>query len=180
MRLLHSLKHITPTPEHRLGERVATRAIVLRGSDILVLYTKRYDDYSLPGGGVEAGEDLESALVRELIEETGAKNVKIVTPFGLFEEFRPWYKDNLDVLRMLSYCYVCEISSELGQPNFEHYEIQNGMQVCWLNIYKAIRHNERILQTKPEYMGLSIVRETYLLRMIADQFQILDLDRECR
>jgi ADP-ribose pyrophosphatase YjhB (NUDIX family) len=175
MRLLHSLKHITPTLQHRVGERVATRAIVLKGTDILLLYTKRYDDYSLPGGGVETGEDLESALVRELTEETGARNVKIVTPFGLFEEFRPWYKDNIDVLRMLSYCYVCKIDAELGQTALESYEVQNGMQACWLNIHKAIRHNERILQTKPEHMGLSIIRETYLLRMISDQFLIQDV-----
>lgn len=175
MRLLHSLKHITPSSQHRVGERVATRAIVLKGSDILLLYTKRYDDYSLPGGGVETGEDLESALVRELTEETGARNVKIVTPFGLFEEFRPWYKDNIDVLRMLSYCYVCKIDAELGQAALESYEVQNGMQAYWLNIHKAIRHNERILQTKPKHMGLSIIRETYLLRMISDQFLIQDV-----
>jgi ADP-ribose pyrophosphatase YjhB (NUDIX family) len=178
MRLLHTLKHITPTPEHRVGERVATRAIVLRGSDILVLYTKRYDDYSLPGGGVEQGEDIECAMVRELAEETGARNVKIVTPFGLFEEYRPWHKDNIDVLKMRSYCYVCEIDAELGQPDLELYEIQNGMQVCWLNIHKAIRHNEEVLKKKPEHMGLSIVRETHLLRIIAGQFQIPDLARE--
>lgn len=175
MRLLHRLKHITPAPEHRVAERLATRAIVMRGSDILLLYTKRYDDYSLPGGGVEPGEDLEAALVRELAEETGAREIKIVEPFGLIEEYRPWHKDNIDVLKMRSYCYVCEVGSELGPPDFEHYEIQNGMQVYWLNIHKAIRHNERIQREKPQHMGLSIIRETYLLRRIAEQFQIPDL-----
>jgi len=39
--------------------------------DEKLLVTKQWDGYSLPGGGVEKGEDLEEALVREVKEETG-------------------------------------------------------------------------------------------------------------
>jgi ADP-ribose pyrophosphatase YjhB (NUDIX family) len=48
--------------------RKATRAIVLDGENILLLYTERYHDYSLPGGGVYDGESLINGLKRELKE----------------------------------------------------------------------------------------------------------------
>ncbi|MCV2403215.1 hypothetical protein OFY17_10025 [Marinomonas sp. C2222] len=37
--------------------RLAARGIVIRGEDILMLYTQRYDDYTLPGGGIDEGEN---------------------------------------------------------------------------------------------------------------------------
>ena len=33
--------------------RLATRSIAIKGDTILLLYTKRYEDYSLPGGGLD-------------------------------------------------------------------------------------------------------------------------------
>ncbi len=53
----------------------AAGAIVLRGSgddtEVLVIHRKRYDDWSLPKGGVEDGETEPVAAVREVLEETG-------------------------------------------------------------------------------------------------------------
>lgn len=37
----------------RVFHRRAARAIVLSGDDILLLYTQKYHDYSLPGGGID-------------------------------------------------------------------------------------------------------------------------------
>ncbi|MCV5389675.1 NUDIX domain-containing protein, partial [Escherichia coli] len=83
-------------------QRNAARAIVLDGEDVLLLYTERYHDYRLPGGGIDEGEDVIAGLVRELEEEAGAQNIHSIKPFGIFEEFRPWYKDDADVMHMIS------------------------------------------------------------------------------
>lgn len=71
---------------------------------------------------MDEGEDIIAAMVRELQEETGAQNIHSIKPFGLFEEFRPWFKDNADVVHMLSYCYTCKINRQLGKTNYEDYE----------------------------------------------------------
>ncbi|MDC7704189.1 NUDIX hydrolase [Vogesella indigofera] len=166
MNHLQTIYHLQPTPAARVQQRLAVRGIVARGRELLLLYTGRYDDYSLPGGGVEANEDHALALARELAEETGARDVRILQPFGLIDEFRP-PRGDYDVLHMLSYCYVCRIAATLAAPQMEAYEINNRMQPRWLDVDTAIAHNQAVLAHGAAGMGLSIVRETALLRRIA-------------
>ncbi|GAL18176.1 NUDIX hydrolase [Vibrio maritimus] len=149
-------------------KRNATRAIVVDGEDILLLYTERYHDYSLPGGGLDDGEDVIAGMVRELEEETGAKNIHGIKPFGIYEEFRPWYKDDADVMHMISFCYSCKVDRELGQTAYEDYEVKNGMKPLWVNIHDAIAFNEKTI-AESDKKGMSIERETYLLHLIAKE-----------
>ena len=44
--------------------RLATRSITLQGHLILLLYTARYQDYSLPGGGLDLNEDKITGMKR--------------------------------------------------------------------------------------------------------------------
>lgn len=147
--------------------RLSTRSIVLQDTSILLLYTDRYEDYSLPGGGLDINEDKVEGMLRELIEETGAKDINNIKPFGTYEEYRPWYKPDYDVQHMISYCYTCNINKELGVPNMEPHEIKNGMKAMWVNIHEAIEHNEKTIATS-EKKGMSIERETFLLKRIAE------------
>lgn len=146
--------------------RRAARGIIMNGEDILLLYTARYHDYTLPGGGVDEGENIEEGLIRELQEETGARNIHNIKPFGLYEEFRPWYKDNADIMHMESYCFTCSIDSELGKSSLEEYEKKNGMEAVWMNIHEAIKHNEDTIKNSDK-KGMSIERETFLFKKIA-------------
>ncbi len=148
--------------------RKATRAIVLKGEDILLLYTARYDDYSLPGGGVDEGESLIDGLIRELKEETGAQHVTRIEEFGLYEEFRPWHKEGFDIIHMESYCFVCSVGDVLKEPELESYEINNGMRPVWMNIHEAIKHNENTF-VNSEKKGMSIEREIFLLKRIVEE-----------
>ncbi|AIY64969.1 NUDIX hydrolase [Pseudoalteromonas piratica] len=155
--------------------RPATRAIVTRGQQVLLLHTERYRDYSLPGGGVDHGESLQQALIRELKEETGAREIDNITPYGLIREFRANYKQDGQIIEMLSYCFTCEIDNEFDQQNLEDYEIANGMTVHWVDIEKAIAYNKQTM-AESEKKGISIVRETFLLEHIAKNLLNLTLD----
>jgi len=151
--------------------RLATRAIAIQDENILLLYTERYEDYSLPGGGLDEAEDRITGMKRELIEETGAKNILNIKPFGAYVEYRPWYKPDFDIQHMISYCYTCEVDKELGASSLESYEIKNGMEARWVNIYEAIKHNEQTMATSKS-KGMSIDRETYLLRRVVERILI--------
>ncbi|SOE23806.1 ADP-ribose pyrophosphatase YjhB, NUDIX family [Spirosomataceae bacterium TFI 002] len=148
-------------------KRLATRSIAIQGSTILLLYTERYEDYSLPGGGLDVGEDKIEGMMRELNEETGAIDIKNIKPFGVYEEFRPWHKPDFDVQHIISYCYTCEVNKELGLSKLESYETKNGMKAIWINIHEAIAHNIKTMATS-EKKGMSIERETFLLELIAE------------
>ena len=159
---------IDPSSPLKLTVRHAARGIILKGESILLLYTQRYDDYSLPGGGIDEGEDEIAGLVRELREETGAQGVRNIVAFARYDEYRPWYKSDADIMHMISYCYVCDIDEELAETAYESYEINNGMKPLWINIHTAIAHNQSIIANSDK-KGLSIERETFLLKLIVEE-----------
>jgi len=164
----HYHPEITSLENKTMFTRLATRSIAIQGNNILLLYTERYEDYSLPGGGLEDGEDKIAGMKRELIEETGAKNIQNIQSFGIYEEYRPWYNTDFEIQHMISYCYTSEIEEELGDCNLESYEINNGMKAQWINIHEAIKHNKKTMANSPK-KGMSIERETFLLELIAEK-----------
>ena len=169
MQILKTYHHpdIQTLENKTIFTRLTSRAIAMQGELILLLYTKRYEDYSLPGGGLDSGENKIEGMMRELREETGAKNIRNIKPFGAYVEYRPWRKPDFDVQHMISYCYTCEINRILGESSMESHEINNGMSAIWVNIHDAIAHNEHTMATS-EKKGMSIERETFLLKRIVE------------
>ncbi len=170
MRILAELIHPNvPAMPTGVVHRRAARGIVLRDQKILLLYTERYDDFSLPGGGVDEGEDLRQGLCRELEEETGARNVQVLADFGRVDEKRAHRDPANNTLHMQSFVYHCEIDDERGAVKMEHYEKANGMRPLWVDIHEALKHNREVLASAPSHMGQSIPRETLLLERIIDE-----------
>ncbi|MCA1780243.1 MAG: NUDIX domain-containing protein, partial [Xanthomonadaceae bacterium] len=155
-------------PCGRILERLAARGIVLRDARILLLFTERYNDFSFPGGGVDPGEDLVAGLRRELAEETGARDVRVLDNYGYIEELRPHWRPEHDLVHMTSHFFVCEIALELQEARLEHYERDNGMRPVWVGLDEALSHNRDILRRGDASMGQSIQRETFMLQKVAD------------
>ncbi len=61
----------TSTKLIRAGGAVVTRVHPRRGTEVVIIHRKRYDDWTLPKGKVENGELLPATAVREVLEETG-------------------------------------------------------------------------------------------------------------
>src|SRR6185369_12604994 len=89
-----------PAPDS-FRERVAARAVVFnKEQKIALLHATVLDYHKLPGGGVEEGESIRTALARELIEEIGCA-VENVEELGIIEEFR-----NKPAMHQVSHCFV--------------------------------------------------------------------------
>ncbi|MCH8553322.1 MAG: NUDIX domain-containing protein [Natronospirillum sp.] len=167
MKLLQEMIHPElTTREGRVLRRHAARGIVLREDRILLLFTERYNDFSLPGGGIDEGEDMTAALQRELEEETGAREVVVKEHFGFIEEYRPHWKPEYDLMHMTSHFFVCDVAQELADARMESYEVANGMRPLWMPIAEAISHNRQVMARQEKTMGQSIQRETFMLDKI--------------
>ena len=70
MKLLLTLDEHNYTQDMTVYEKYSTRAVIIRNGRIATQHGAA-GDYKILGGGVEPGEDLHAALIREVQEETG-------------------------------------------------------------------------------------------------------------
>ncbi|MCW2810889.1 MAG: mutT [Friedmanniella sp.] len=75
------------------GGAVVTRRHPVRGIEVVVIHRKRYDDWTLPKGKLEAGESVPVCAVREVWEETGV-TIKLGVPLDTirYETGKPGLK----------------------------------------------------------------------------------------
>ena len=149
--------------------RLAARGIILKEDKILMIYSKFYNDYTFPGGGVENGEDEILALERECIEEAGVE-VKNVRPFCKIFEKREL--DEETFLLHESHFYLCEIK-KFTERHLEDYEIALGYETVWISIDEAIKRDEdkMHLLTDHDYKGV-LERELLVLNKLKKMLNI--------
>ena len=106
-------------------DRQIVRAIVVDDQqNYYFVRAKRDDDFGkatlieTSGGGVEAGEDLETALKRELKEELGAE-VEIITKIGVVSDYY-----NLIHRHNINNYYLCKVTS-FGEKHLTRDEIED-------------------------------------------------------
>lgn len=132
MKLLCEIHHsqIAPNAKDKdpsgFRERHAVRAIVSDNDGrIALLHVGKYNYHKLPGGGVEEDENINQALRRELLEETGCQ-AEVADKLGKIVE----YRDEWD-MKQISYCYLAKRVGEAGQPDFTEKELSEGFAVVW-------------------------------------------------
>jgi len=134
MKLTSSRKLSLTRKNIRYELRKAARALVFnREKKIAILSVSKKNYYKLPGGGIEAGEDIKTALAREIIEETGCDVIIRPQEVGVTIEYR-----NTDELLQISYCYLSDVVGTEKEVAFTEREISNGFQLKWLDLNDAI------------------------------------------
>ena len=89
--------------------------------------------YMLPGGGIEAGEDAETAITREVLEETGCDCASLI-PLGMISENR--FHANCT---RLSYFFVIRTSAKQAIPCFTREEQKLGTEIKWVSLDELLR-----------------------------------------
>ncbi len=128
-------------------ERKAARAVVFDAEHNVALFHSTKKHYhKLPGGGVEEGEDIETALRREMLEEIGCE-VDSLQELGIIEEYR-----NRFSMHQFSYCFTANVAGEKGTPNLDEGEIAEGFITEWMDLDTAIQtlENEKGVE---DYQG---------------------------
>lgn len=114
--------------------RRTARAIVKSQSGLYaVMYAQKFNLYSLPGGGIEDGEDAQTALVREIYEETGCVCDEI-EELGIVTENRA----SLDYTQINHY-YIVTTEQVPAQNHLTEAEKANRTEVQWHTLSEAVR-----------------------------------------
>jgi 8-oxo-dGTP pyrophosphatase MutT (NUDIX family) len=102
-------------PAHRFP--VSIKGVVVRDGRVLLLRNER-DEWELPGGKLDLGEDPRSCVVREIAEEVGWT----VTAGPILDAWQYHIRDGIDVVVVT---YGCQPSGDHGEPvaSPEHTEV---------------------------------------------------------
>lgn len=154
--------------------RNTVRAVVLNEkNEVYMLYSKLYDDYTFPGGGIKDDETHIEALKREIKEEVGAQTLKVIEPLGFVEEFRYGINSTNNIYKQISYYYICEFEN-IKTPKYIGREKNQGLEMRWVKIDDAIKYNELINKKRDtlENKGFKtvLIRENNVLKYIKDEY----------
>lgn len=108
--------------------RYTARAILKNGDKYAVMHSHKFNIHSLPGGGVDEGEDTISALKREILEETGCL-CDDIKELGYVSENR-FHCDYTQI----SYYYIVETSGTTHKTQMTEDEIINNTETQWYTL----------------------------------------------
>lgn len=115
--------------------RYGARGIIINNDNIAVFNKSFKNEYKLPGGGIDEGEDPKTAFKREAMEETGCK-IEIIDELGIIKEL----KSN-DNFIQTSYVFVAKVIKQTNKLDLTEKEKEEGAKLLWcqpLDAYNLI------------------------------------------
>lgn len=138
--------------------RLGARGIVLNGvGDIALIHKTLKNEYKLPGGGIDEGEDPAAAFIRECREELGCM-VEIIEELGTAVEYK-----SQENFKQLSFVYVAKKVDELDSRSLTDKEKDEGTEFVWLPKLQALEAMRRSLGELKQSKYDSIYRTKFMV-----------------
>ena len=104
-----------PDPGKPVKPVISSGGVILnREGKVLILRRKTEGTWVLPKGRVEPGESLRQTALREVEEETGLKDMKILREIGLVRYIFFWRPDNVNYKKTVHY-FLMRLETD-GEP----------------------------------------------------------------
>ena len=140
MRTLFDLDLHDYDPDGPVFRRDSARCICIRDGKIMMVHSKKYDYYKFPGGGIEEGETLAEAMIREAREEAGLVVIPdSVSEFGCVLRKSRSSEPGVSAFLQMNYYFICRAEEELTETQQDPYEAEEGFTPVWIAPEEAIR-----------------------------------------
>lgn len=166
MRVLFNIDLHNYDPAGKAFVRPSVRAVIIRNGRIGLVYSKLYQYYKFPGGGLNSGETNIEALVREVREETGLSIIPArIREYGYVRRIQKGDFDPIFVQN--NYYFFCEVHDEIGEQKLDDYEAEEGFELRWVEASEAIETNK--LADHAEADAIMIERDTRVLELLMEE-----------
>lgn len=148
--------------------RPSVRGIIIFGGKAAMIYSRKFDYYKFPGGGIESGENIIDALIREVREETGLTvDVSSVREFGsvLRVQLSSYSPDT--IFEQENFYYLCDTGAETLPQELDDYELEEGFTLRYVAPRDAITVNRT--HDHKNYDAALIERESRVLEYLMDR-----------
>ena len=134
-----------------MGEKIGIRpcAILIEKEKVLCIDCKYGDGeyYLFPGGGLEAGETMEEAAIREMFEETG-----LIVKIKKMVYVNDWIKDRKTNTRVLNIFFLVErVGGQIIPGEKDGGKVK---EIKWIDIKELSK-----IDFRPEYLAKRILND---------------------
>lgn len=150
-------------------KRKAAKAVIVKENKVLLIITNK-GDFKFPGGGYKDGEDYKACLIREMMEETGYQLLSVGRRLGtVLEQSLDQYGES-EYFSMMSEYFQVEIDDQVqSEQNLDEYEEKQKFTPVFINIFKAIENNKKVMKKLGIKANPWVKRETDVM-MYLEQF----------
>lgn len=156
-------------PENgRRIRRDSARAILLRRGRVAMVHSLLYDFYKFPGGGIEAGETILSALIRETAEEAGLTIIpETVREYGMVHRIQKSDQGPEAAFVQDNFYYLAEAEDRVTAQRLDDYEAEARFTLEWVEPETAIAANRSPnLRSQDQQM---LEREARVLELLLEE-----------
>ena len=142
MRLLFTLDRKDYSDCTHVYRRDSARGIIIKGNQVAMIHSLKYDYYKFPGGGIEAGEEPVQAMIREVREEAGLNVIpETIKPFGIVHRVQKSTTNPTECFLQDNYYFLCEAEDEIVAQNLDDYEAEEAFRLEFVDSRFVIEKN---------------------------------------
>lgn len=165
MRLLFEMDKKDYSQCTRIFQRDSARSIIIRDGRVAMIHSLKYDYYKFPGGGIEKGESIVEAMIRETREEAGLVVIpETVREYGYVHRIQRSDKDHSECFVQDNFYYLCDALADAASQDLDEYEARESYRLEFIDPALAIRKNRNV--TGSPYNRLMFEREALVLEML--------------
>ncbi len=148
--------------------RNSARSIIIHDGKIAMIYSRKYDYYKFPGGGIESGEVPVEAMIRETREESGLIVIpETVREYGYVHRIQKSQSNPDEVFVQDNFYFLCSVQDKAVSQELDGYEAGEDYTLEFVSPRTAIRKNRSV--SNSPYNRMMFEREARVLEMLMEE-----------